>query len=68
MLVGSGKPTRCQNPDKLFCRAFRHHDFDVAELLGGSIDLQSIDPGKAPNKMLVDGELAAVFSANARRN
>jgi 4,5-dihydroxyphthalate decarboxylase len=31
--------------------------------LGGNIDLQPIAPGKTLNKMLVDGELDAVFSA-----
>jgi 4,5-dihydroxyphthalate decarboxylase len=31
--------------------------------LGGGIDLQPIAPGKTLNKMLVDGELDAVFSA-----
>jgi 4,5-dihydroxyphthalate decarboxylase len=31
--------------------------------LGGNIDLQPIGPGKTLNKMLVDGELDAVFSA-----
>jgi 4,5-dihydroxyphthalate decarboxylase len=31
--------------------------------LDGKIDLQQIEPGKTLNKMLVDGELDAVFSA-----